>query len=168
MNALKGNVELSRKEIARSKNFFALGVLYWLYDRPLEPTLNWISAKFGKNPELVKANEVALKTGYNFAETTEVFTTHSTVKKAVIAPGRYRKITGNEATAIGFVTAAELAGRTLFYGSYPIPPASDLLHEIARHKNFRVKTVQAEDEIAAACAAIGARFTGHVGFTRAP
>jgi 2-oxoglutarate/2-oxoacid ferredoxin oxidoreductase subunit alpha len=165
MNALKGNVELPRKEMARSKNFFALGVLYWLYDRPLEPTLNWIQAKFGKHPELAKANEVAVKTGYNFAETTEVFTTHYTVKKAVIAPGRYRKITGNEATAIGFVTAAHLAGRHLFYGSYPITPASDILHELARHKNFGVKTFQAEDEIAAVCAAIGASFTGHVGLT---
>jgi 2-oxoglutarate ferredoxin oxidoreductase subunit alpha len=165
MNALKGTVELSRKEISRCKNFFALGVLYWLYDRPLEPTLNWIQAKFKKNPELAKANEVALKTGYNFAETTEVFTTHYTVKKAVIAPGRYRKITGNEATAIGFVAAAELAGRPLFYGSYPITPASDILHELARHKNFGVKTFQAEDEIAAVCAAIGASFAGHVGLT---
>src|SRR5438874_2512524 len=165
MNALKGNVQLSRKEIDRSKNFFALGVLYWLYDRPLDPTLKWIDAKFGKNPELAKANEVALKTGYNFADTTEAFTTHYTVKKAVIAPGRYRKITGNEATAIGFVTAAQLAGRHLFYGSYPITPASDILHELARHKNFGVKTFQAEDEIAAVCAAIGASFTGHVGVT---
>ena len=165
VNALKGTVELSRKEIARCKNFFALGVLYWLYDRPLDPTLNWIQSKFRKNAELAKANEVALKTGYNFAETTEVFTTHYTVKKAVIAPGRYRKITGNEATAIGFVTAAELAGRPLFYGSYPITPASDILHELARHKNFGVKTFQAEDEIAAVCAAIGASFTGHVGLT---
>ena len=164
-NALKGTVQLSRKEIDRSKNFFALGVLYWLYDRPLEPTLNWINAKFKKNPELAKANEVALKTGYNFAETTEVFTTHYTIKKAVIAPGRYRKITGNEATAIGFVAAAELAGRPLFYGSYPITPASDILHELARHKNFGVKTFQAEDEIAAVCAAIGASFAGHVGLT---
>src|SRR5436305_5373923 len=164
-NALKGNVQLSRKEIDRSKNFFALGVLYWLYDRPLDPTLNWINAKFKKNPELVKANEVALKTGYNFAETTEVFTTHYKVKKAVITPGRYRKITGNEATAIGFVAAAQLAGRPLFYGSYPITPASDILHELARHKNFGVKTFQAEDEIAAVCAAIGASFTGHVGLT---
>jgi 2-oxoglutarate ferredoxin oxidoreductase subunit alpha len=164
-NALKGNVELSRKEIARCKNFFALGVLYWLYDRPLDPTLNWINAKFRKNPELAKANEVALKTGYNFAETTEVFTTHYKIKKAVIAPGRYRKITGNEATAIGFVTAAELAGRTLFYGSYPITPASDILHELARHKNFGVKTFQAEDEIAAVCASIGASFAGHIGLT---
>jgi 2-oxoglutarate ferredoxin oxidoreductase subunit alpha len=165
MNALKGAVELSRKEMARSKNFFALGVLYWLYDRPLEPTLDWVRGKFKKNPELVKANEVALKTGYNFAETTEVFTTHYRVKKAVIAPGRYRKITGNEATAIGFVAAAELAGRPLFYGSYPITPASDILHELARHKNFGVKTFQAEDEIAAVCAAIGASFAGHVGLT---
>ncbi|HEX5705034.1 MAG TPA: 2-oxoacid:acceptor oxidoreductase subunit alpha [Pyrinomonadaceae bacterium] len=165
MNALKGAVELSRKEMARSKNFFALGVLYWLYDRPLEPTLDWVRAKFKKNPELVKANEVALKTGYNFAETTEVFTTHYRVKKAVIAPGRYRKITGNEATAIGFVAAAELAGRPLFYGSYPITPASDILHELARHKNFGVKTFQAEDEIAAVCAAIGASFAGHIGLT---
>jgi 2-oxoglutarate ferredoxin oxidoreductase subunit alpha len=165
MNALKGAVELSRKEMARSKNFFALGVLYWLYDRPLEPTLDWVRSKFKKNPELVKANEVALKTGYNFAETTEVFTTHYRVKKAVIAPGRYRKITGNEATAIGFVAAAELAGRPLFYGSYPITPASDILHELARHKNFGVKTFQAEDEIAAVCAAIGASFAGHVGLT---
>src|SRR5438046_1245763 len=163
MNALKGNVQLSRKEIDRSKNFFALGVLYWLYDRPLDPTLNWINAKFKKNPELVKANEVALKTGYNFAETTEVFTTHYKVKKAVITPGRYRKITGNEATAIGFVAAAQLAGRQLFYGSYPITPASDILHELARHKNFGVKTFQAEDEIAAVCAAIGASFAGHAG-----
>src|SRR2546430_5508626 len=164
-NALKGVVELSRKDMDRCKNFFALGVLYWLYDRPLEPTLNWINAKFRKNPELAKANETTLKTGYNFAETTEVFTTHYTVKKAVIAPGRYRKITGNEATAIGFVAAAELAGRPLFYGSYPITPASDILHELARHKNFGVKTFQAEDEIAAVCAAICASFTGHIGLT---
>src|SRR5258707_13665747 len=163
-NALKGNVQLSRKEIDRSKNFFALGVLYWLYDRPLDSTLSWINSKFKKNPELVKANEVALKTGYNFAETTEVFTTHYTVKKAVIAPGRYRKITGNEATAIGFVTASQLAGRPLFYGSYPITPASDILHELARHENYGVKTCQAEVESAAVWAAIGASFGGHGGF----
>jgi 2-oxoglutarate/2-oxoacid ferredoxin oxidoreductase subunit alpha len=165
MNALKGNVELSRKEIDRSKNFFALGVLYWLYDRPLENTLNWIHVKFTKNPELAKANEIALKTGYNFADTTEVFTTHYTIKKAKIAPGKYRKITGNEATAIGFVVASQLAGRPLFYGSYPITPASDILHELSRHKTFGVKTFQAEDEIAAVCAAIGASFAGHVGLT---
>jgi len=165
MNALKGNVELSRKEIDRCKNFFALGVLYWLYDRPMENTLNWIGSKFGKNPELAKANEIALKTGYNFADTTEVFTTHYTIKKAQIAPGKYRKITGNEATAIGFVAASQLAGRPLFYGSYPITPASDILHELARHKSFGVKTFQAEDEIAAVCSAIGASFAGQIGLT---
>ncbi|HEY7784186.1 MAG TPA: 2-oxoacid:acceptor oxidoreductase subunit alpha [Pyrinomonadaceae bacterium] len=165
MNALKGNVELSRKEIDRSKNFFALGVLYWLYDRPMDNTLSWIRSKFSKSPELGKANEIALKTGYNFADTTEVFTTHYTIRKAKIAPGKYRKITGNEATAIGFVAAAQLADRPLFYGSYPITPASDILHELARHKNFGVKTFQAEDEIAAVCAAIGASFAGQIGLT---
>jgi 2-oxoglutarate ferredoxin oxidoreductase subunit alpha len=165
MNALKGNVELSRKEMDRSKNFFALGVLYWLYDRPMETTLNWIRSKFAKSPELAKANEIALKTGYNFADTTEVFTTHYTVKKAQIAPGKYRKMTGNEATAIGFIAASQLSGRPLFYGSYPITPASDILHELSRHKSFGVKTFQAEDEIAAVCAAIGASFTGHIGLT---
>ncbi|HEX5706043.1 MAG TPA: 2-oxoacid:acceptor oxidoreductase subunit alpha, partial [Pyrinomonadaceae bacterium] len=161
----QAEVKLTRKEMDRCKNFFALGVLYWLYDRPMEPTLEWIRAKFGKNPEVGRANEIALKTGYNFADTTEVFTTHYTVKKAEIAPGKYRKITGNEATAIGFIAAAELAGQPLFYGSYPITPASDILHELSRHKNFGVKTFQAEDEIAAVCAAIGASFTGHVGIT---
>ncbi|MBV9926330.1 MAG: 2-oxoacid:acceptor oxidoreductase subunit alpha [Acidobacteria bacterium] len=161
----EAGVKLSRKEMDRCKNFFALGILYWLYDRPMEPTLEWIRAKFKKNEEVMRANEVALKTGYNFADTTEVFTTHYKVKKAATAPGKYRKITGNEATAIGFITAAELAGRPLFYGSYPITPASDILHELARHKNFGVKTFQAEDEIAAVCAAIGASFAGHVGLT---
>jgi 2-oxoglutarate ferredoxin oxidoreductase subunit alpha len=165
MNALKGNVELSRKEIDRCKNFFALGVLYWLYDRPMDSTLAWIKAKFGKNPELAKANEIALRTGYNFADTTEVFTTHYTIKKAKITPGKYRKITGNEATALGFVAASQLAGRPLFYGSYPITPASDILHELARHKSFGVKTFQAEDEIAAVCSAIGASFAGQIGLT---
>ncbi|MFL6255357.1 MAG: 2-oxoacid:acceptor oxidoreductase subunit alpha [Pyrinomonadaceae bacterium] len=161
----EAGIKLSRKEMDRCKNFFALGILYWLYDRPMEPTLEWIRTKFKKNEEVMRANEVALKTGYNFADTTEVFTTHYKVKKAATAPGKYRKITGNEATAIGFVAAAELAGRPLFYGSYPITPASDILHELARHKNFGVKTFQAEDEIAAVCAAIGASFTGHVGLT---
>src|SRR5215218_5733494 len=161
----EAGVKLSRKEMERCKNFFALGILYWLYDRPMEPTLEWIRSKFKKNEEVLRANEVALKTGYNFADTTEVFTTHYKVKKAATAPGKYRKITGNEATAIGFIAAAELVGRPLFYGSYPITPASDILHELARHKNFGVKTFQAEDEIAAVCAAIGASFTGHVGLT---
>ncbi|HEX8474198.1 MAG TPA: 2-oxoacid:acceptor oxidoreductase subunit alpha [Pyrinomonadaceae bacterium] len=165
LTALKDQVKLTRKEMDRCKNFFALGVLYWLYDRPLEPTLEWIRAKFSKLPEVGRANEIVLRTGYNFADTTEVFTTHYKVKKAVIAPGKYRKITGNEATAIGFVAASELSGRPLFYGSYPITPASDILHELSRHKNFGVRTFQAEDEIAAVCAAIGASFAGHIGLT---
>jgi 2-oxoglutarate ferredoxin oxidoreductase subunit alpha len=165
MNALKDQVQMSRKEMDRCKNFFALGVLYWLYDRPMDATLGWIRAKFSKQPEIAKANEIVLKTGYNFADTTEVFTTHYTVRKAAIAPGKYRKITGNEATAIGFVAASQLSGRPLFYGSYPITPASDILHELSRHKNFGVKTFQAEDEIAAVCAAIGASFAGHIGLT---
>ncbi|MBC7910165.1 MAG: 2-oxoacid:acceptor oxidoreductase subunit alpha [Pyrinomonadaceae bacterium] len=165
MRALKDQVQMSRKEMDRSKNFFALGVLYWLYDRPMDATLHWIRTKFAKKPEIAKANEIVLKTGYNFADTTEVFTTHYTVKKAAIAPGKYRKITGNEATAIGFIAASELSGRPLFYGSYPITPASDILHELSRHKNFGVKTFQAEDEIAAVCAAIGASFAGHIGLT---
>src|SRR5258708_39332851 len=114
----------------RSKNFFALGVLYWLYDRPAELTIKWIQTKFAKNPEIAKANELALKTGYNFADTTEVFTTHYSVKKAQIAPGKYRKITGNEATALGFVAASQLAGRPLFYGSYANTPRSAILHQL--------------------------------------
>src|ERR671914_1388791 len=119
----EAGVKLSRKEMDRCKNFFALGVLYWLYDRPMEPTLEWVKTRFKKNEEVMRANEVALRTGYNFADTTEVFTTHYKVKKAVIAPGKYRKITGNEATAIGFIAASELAGRPLFYGSHPPTPA---------------------------------------------
>src|SRR4026209_1453176 len=131
----------------------------------MENTLSWIRSKFAKRPELAKANEIALKTGYNFADTTEVFTTHYTVKKAKIAPGKYRKLTGNEATAIGFIAASQISGRPLFYGSYPITPASDILHELSRHKAFGVRTFQAEDEIAAVCSAIGASFAGHIGLT---
>ncbi len=158
-------VNLPHKQQERCKNFYALGLMYWLYDRPLEPTLRWIAEKFVKMPEVAKANTLALKAGYNYADTTEIFTTHYRVGKARIAPGKYRNITGNEATAIGFITAAQLAGRPLFYGSYPITPASDILQELARHKNFGVKTFQAEDEIAAIGAAIGAAFAGHIGLT---
>jgi 2-oxoglutarate ferredoxin oxidoreductase subunit alpha len=162
--ALEGT-GLGKKQMDRSKNFFALGLMYWLYDRPLDTTLEWIRTKFAKTPEIADGNERALRAGYNYGDTVELFHTHYRVRKAEIAPGTYRKITGNEATAIGFVTAAELAGRPLFYGSYPITPASDILHELSRHKNFGVKTFQAEDEIAAVCAAIGASFTGHIGLT---
>jgi 2-oxoglutarate ferredoxin oxidoreductase subunit alpha len=139
--------------------------MYWLYDRPMEPSLKWIEDKFGAKPEVAEANVMALKAGYNYADTMELFTTHYHVGKAQIKPGKYRNITGNEATAIGFITGSQLAGRPIFYGSYPITPASDVLHELSKHKNFGVKTFQAEDEIAAISAAIGAAFTGHIGLT---
>ena len=157
--------KLPFKQAERCKNFYSLGLMYWLYDRPMEPTLNWITAKFAGKPEIAEANVLALKAGYNYANTTEIFNTNYRVAKAQIKPGRYRNITGNEATAIGFIAASQLAGRPLFYGSYPITPASDILHELSKHKNFGVKTFQAEDEIAAIGAAIGASFAGSIGLT---
>lgn len=159
------NSSMPFKQRERCKNFYALGLMYWLYDRPMEPTLKWIDDKFGAKPEVAEANVMALKAGYNYADTMELFTSHYHVGKAQIKPGKYRNITGNEATAIGFITASQLAGRPLFYGSYPITPASDILHELSKHKNFGVKTFQAEDEIAAIGAAIGASFAGHIGLT---
>jgi 2-oxoglutarate ferredoxin oxidoreductase subunit alpha len=163
-NALK-NLNLGKKEAERCKNFFALGMMYWLFDRPVGPTLKWIAEKFEKKSHLVEANSLALTAGYNYADTTELFTTHYRVRKAALAPGKYRNITGNEATALGFVAASQVANRPLFYASYPITPASDVLHELSRLKNFGVKTFQAEDEIAAMGAAIGAAFTGQLGLT---
>jgi 2-oxoglutarate ferredoxin oxidoreductase subunit alpha len=163
--ALRDEVKLPNKEIDRCKNFWALGLMYWLYDRPIEPTEQWIGDKFKKNAEVAKANSTALKAGFAYAEAAEIFTTHYRVKRAAIAPGKYRKITGNEATALGFVAASVLAERPLFYASYPITPASDILHELSLRKNFGVKTFQAEDEIAAVCAAIGASFAGNLGLT---
>src|SRR5262247_1221886 len=159
------NSSLPFKQQERCKNFYALGLMYWLYDRPMGPTLKWIEDKFGAKPEVAESNTMALKAGYNYADTMEIFTTHFHVGRAQIKPGRYRNITGNEATAIGFITASQLAGRPIFYGSYPITPASDILHELSKHKNFGVKTFQAEDEIAAIGAAIGASFTGQIGLT---
>ncbi|HZS47885.1 MAG TPA: 2-oxoacid:acceptor oxidoreductase subunit alpha [Blastocatellia bacterium] len=158
------DVNLPHKQLERCKNFFALGLMYWLYDRPLQTSLKWIESKF-KTPELVQANATALKAGFAYGENAEVFTHHYRVRKAAIEPGKYRNITGNEATALGFVAASQLAGRPLYYGSYPITPASDILHELSRHKNFGVKTFQAEDEIAAVAAAIGAAFAGDLGLT---
>jgi 2-oxoglutarate ferredoxin oxidoreductase subunit alpha len=157
--------KLPHKQMERCKNFYALGLMYWLFDRPLEPTLKWIDQKFSKMPEVALANKLAVKAGYNYAETTEIFTTHYRVAKSDIKPGKYRNITGNEATAIGFIAASQLAGRPLYYGSYPITPASDILHELSAHKNFGVKTFQAEDEIAAVGAAVGAAFAGNLGLT---
>lgn len=163
-NALT-EVEMTKRNKERCKNFFALGIVFALFDRPLEPTYKWIDAKFGNKPEVADANRRVLKAGFDYADTTEIFTTHYRVRKANLAPGKYRKITGNEAAAIGFVAAAEVAGQPLFYGSYPITPASDILHELSKLKNFGIKTFQAEDEIAAMGATIGASFAGHIGLT---
>lgn len=163
-NALKDH-PLKLSEVERCKNFFALGIIFWLYDRTMDYTIRWIQSKFAKRPEIVNGNIAALKAGYNYADITEALPTQYQVPQAALAPGVYRKINGYEAAAIGFVTAAQLANKTLFYGTYPITPASNILHELARYKNFGVKTYQAEDEIAAVGAAIGASFGGQIGFT---
>jgi 2-oxoglutarate/2-oxoacid ferredoxin oxidoreductase subunit alpha len=162
--ALK-EIKLPSKEIDRCKNFWALGLMYWLYDRPMEPTQRWIETKFRSKAEVAQANLTALKAGFAYGDAAEIFTTHYRVRKAMIAPGKYRNITGNQATALGCVAASVLAGRPLFYASYPITPASDILHELSTHKNFGVKTFQAEDEIAAMCATVGASFTGQLALT---
>ena len=164
---LKGVAEtgLSGRQATRCKNFFALGLVFWLYERPVDYTREWIEKKFKDHQQMAKANVLALLAGYNYADTTEVFTNHFRVRKAQLVPGTYRKITGNEATATGFIAAALLSGRPLFYGSYPITPASDILHELSRFKNYPVKTFQAEDEISAIGAAIGAAYGGALGLT---
>jgi 2-oxoglutarate/2-oxoacid ferredoxin oxidoreductase subunit alpha len=151
---------LSNKDKDRSQNFFALGLTFWMYDRSLETSLDWIKKQFAKKPEFLEANTRALKAGFHFGETTETFRTRYRVRSAPATPGLYRKITGNQATALGFLTAARRAGKSLFYGSYPITPASDILHELAALKQFDVRTFQAEDEIAAIGAVIGAAFGG--------
>jgi 2-oxoglutarate ferredoxin oxidoreductase subunit alpha len=163
-NALEES-ELSMKEKARCKNFFALGLMYWLYNRPINQTIEWIEKKFKKNPALIDANEKALKAGYNFGDITERFTTRYTIDPAKLKSGTYRNISGNEATALGFVVAAEKAGLNLFLGSYPITPASDILQFLSSYKNFGVKTFQAEDEIAGIASAIGAAFGGSLAIT---
>ncbi len=156
---------LSQKIADRCKNFFALGLVFWLYDRDPTPTKEWINAKFGKNPSIVQANLNALAAGSNYGYSTESFTVHYRVPPARLAPGKYRKITGNEATAFGLVTAAKLAGKKLFYAGYPITPASDILHELSKLKNFGVRTCQVEDEIAAMTAVVGAAYTGELAVT---
>ena len=163
--AALAHLDMSPRQAGRSKNFYALGIVYWLYDRPLEPTLRWFEAKWGSRPQVVAANTAALKAGYAFADTTELFTSAYRVPPASLPPGLYRNITGNEATALGFITAAHLADRPLFYASYPITPASTVLHELSRHRNLGVVTFQAEDEIAAIGAAIGAAFGGSLALT---
>ena len=156
---------LNTKQIDRSKNSFALGLMFWLYERPMDSTIRWFSEKFAKNPQVRDANIATMKAGYNFGETAELFPVHYRVPRARLKPGRYRNITGNEATALGFLAASKLTGLPLFYGSYPITPASDILQELARFKNFGVKTFQAEDEISAIGSAIGAAFGGALGLT---
>ncbi|MGE3804790.1 MAG: 2-oxoacid:acceptor oxidoreductase subunit alpha [Gemmataceae bacterium] len=158
-------VKLSPREADRCKNFFALGLVYWLYERPLEPTLRWIREKFAKNPAVLEANTRTLRAGYNYGETTDSIAVHYRVPPATIKPGTYRKITGNEALAMGLVSAASLADIPLVYATYPITPASDILHYLADMKRFGVRTIQAEDEIAAIGMAIGASFGGALGVT---
>jgi 2-oxoglutarate/2-oxoacid ferredoxin oxidoreductase subunit alpha len=157
--------KLSPKEADRCKNFFALGLVYWLYERPMDVTLRYIREKFAKNPQYVNANVAALKAGYNYGETVELLPVQYQVAKAKISPGTYRKITGNEAAVLGFVAAAQLAGKTLVYGSYPITPASPILEGLAEMRRYGVKTFQAEDEIAAIGVAIGASYGGAIGIT---
>ena len=149
----------------RCKNFFALGMMYYLYHRPLEVSNRWIDQKFAKNPELATANKLALKGGYAYCEAAEIFQVTYEVPAAHLPPGTYRNISGNQALALGFVAAAQKSGRPLFLGSYPITPASDILHELSQYKNFGIYTFQAEDEIAAIGAAIGAAFAGSIGLT---
>lgn len=159
------DLKLSNKVASRCKNFFALGVCSWLYSRPIDPTLKWIQDKFKRTPELVEGNARVLKAGYHFGETAELFAVQYEVRPARIAPGTYRNVTGNTALSLGLVAAASRAGLPLFLGSYPITPASDILHELAQYKNFGVFTFQAEDEIAGVCSALGAAFGGAVGVT---
>lgn len=162
--ALQG-LGLSNRDAFRCRNMFVLGLLSWLYQRPVETTIRYLESRFKKNPQILDANIKALRSGWNYGETTEMFASSYKVPPAKIAPGLYRNITGNAATALGFVVAANRAGRPLFLGSYPITPASDVLHELAGYKNFNVYTFQAEDEIAGVCSAIGAAFGGSIAIT---
>lgn len=156
---------LSVKEADRCRNFFAMGLVYWLYGRGMETTMKFIESKFSKNASVREANERALKAGWAFGETTELLDVTYRVERAKLTPGKYRNIMGNQALAWGLMAAAQLSNKDLFYGSYPITPASDILHELCRYKNFGVKTFQAEDEIAAVCSAIGAAYGGAMGVT---
>jgi len=157
--------DLSYKDVERSKNMFVLGLLFWMYNRPLDSTISFLKKKFAKKPEIAEANIKVLKDGFNFGDNTEIFTTRYTVKEAAIEPGTYRNITGNDSTVLGLVSAARKSNLPLFFGSYPITPASEVLHGLSRLKNFGVYTFQAEDEIAAVSSAIGAAFGGSLGVT---
>lgn len=162
--ATKG-LGVSTKEADRCRNFFAMGLVYWLYGRKLEPTERYIDAKFSKKPAIAEANRKALHTGWNYGETTDAFISSYRVEPAKLPPGKYTNIMGNQALAWGLITAAHVSGKELFLGSYPITPASDILHELSNFKHFGVRTFQAEDEIAAICSAIGAAYGGAMGIT---
>ncbi|GAA1599281.1 2-oxoacid:acceptor oxidoreductase subunit alpha [Actinoplanes couchii] len=156
---------VAKKDGERAKNMFALGLLSWMYSRPFESTLRFLERKFAKRPDLVAANKAAFQAGWNYGETTEAFAVRYEIKPARMSPGTYRNITGNQALALGLVAAAVRSGLPLFLGAYPITPASDILHELSKHKRFGVTTMQAEDEIAAIGAALGAAYGGALGVT---
>ena len=157
--------DISTKVADRCKNFFAMGLVFWLYGRDLEPTLRFIRNKFKGKPEIAEANRLALNAGWNYGETTEDFASTYTVSPAKLPAGKYRNVMGNQALAMGLVAASKLSGKPLFLGSYPITPASDVLHELSKYKRYGVRTFQAEDEIAAVCSAIGASFGGSMAVT---
>ncbi len=157
--------EMGTKEKDRAKNMFVLGFLYWMYSRTIDNTVKFLTEKFSKKPAILESNITVLKAGYNFGETTETFTTRYSVEKAKMPPGNYRSIMGNQALAYGLIAASQQSGLQLFLGSYPITPASDVLHELSRHKSFGIKTFQAEDEIAAISSVIGAAYGGSLGVT---
>ena len=156
---------MGTKEKDRAKNMFVLGFLYWMYNRDMENTITFLKEKFSKKPDIMDSNIKVLQAGYNFGDTTEQFTTQYTVEKAKMEPGTYRSVMGNQALAYGLIAAGQKSGLNLFLGSYPITPASDILHELARHKTFGIRTFQAEDEIAAITSAIGASYGGAFGIT---
>ncbi|MEL1232579.1 MAG: 2-oxoacid:acceptor oxidoreductase subunit alpha [Candidatus Neomarinimicrobiota bacterium] len=158
-------MDLSGKLVLRTKNFFALGVLFYMYDRPLNATEEWLKKKFAGKDAIIEANTASMHAGYNYADTTEIFTTRYKVEKASLPPGTYRNINGNLATSLGLLAASEKANLNLFLGSYPITPASDILHTLSSWKHFGVKTFQAEDEIAGVTSAIGASYTGDLAIT---
>lgn len=162
--ALK-DFEMSTKEKDRAKNMFVLGFLYWMYNRTMDNTIRFLTEKFSKKPEILESNIKVLKAGYNYGDTTETFTTRYSVEKAKMPAGNYRSIMGNQALAYGLIAASQKSGLQLFLGSYPITPASDILHELSRNKSFGIKTFQAEDEIAAISSAIGAAYGGSLGVT---
>lgn len=156
---------MGTKEKDRAKNMFVLGFLYWMYNRSMDNTIGFLKEKFGRKPDILNSNVKALQSGYNYGDTTETFTNRYTVEKAKMDTGVYRSVMGNQAIAYGLIAAANQSGLPLFLGSYPITPASDILHELSKYKNFGIKTFQAEDEIAAIAAAIGASYGGSIGLT---